>query len=432
VTGICLPGNESAIQLNPGLKSETWGTHISEFWVSLRLCSTAPMTNPVINPSVGLLPVEGGYIAFDPACDRLHEMNAIGALIAELCDGSRNVEEIRALAGPLMPGGSTTEIDRWIVEGIEAGMLVWGNGAAARPRELSASELSDLAEKLSGSDKAETAFQCSKRVTELTPDDPDAWYALGCAAQATNHRDEARRAYERYLENRAEDATIRHLLIALRDEAPPPRASDECVLQSFKNFSSHYDTKMRDSLSYQAPERLNDLIRSEIGDAAGLEILDIGCGTGLAGACLKERAARMVGIDLSPEMIEFARERGIYDRLEVAEITGWLDQTRADFDLIVACDCLVYFGDLHRVAELAAKRLKPQGWFAFTTERGERYPFHLTDSGRFTHHPDHIREVAATAGLIVARLEDGFLRMERGVEVTGLLALLKKPGLRTC
>jgi predicted TPR repeat methyltransferase len=143
---------------------------------------------------------------------------------------------------------------------------------------------------------------------------------------------------------------------------------------------------------------------------------------------LKERAARLTGVDLSPEMIEFARARGIYDRLEVAEITEWLEETKEKFDLIIACDCLVYFGNLQPVVAAAARRLKLGGLFAFTTERGESYPFRLTDSGRYTHHPDHVREVAACAGLILARLEDGFLRTEAGAEVTGLLALLRKSG----
>jgi predicted TPR repeat methyltransferase len=39
-----------------------------------------------------------------------------------------------------------------------------------------------------------------------------------------------------------------------------------------------------------------------------------------------------------------------------------------------------------------------------------------------------VSEVAAKAGLAVVRLEEGFLRTERGVEVTGLLALLRKAG----
>ncbi len=386
------------------------------------------MANPVINSNVGLSPVEGGYLAYDSVSDRLHELNATGALIAELCDGSRSVAEIRALAGPFLPEDRAAEIDRWIGAGVEAGLLVWGDGAAVRPRELSVSELTELAEHLRENGKTETAFLCLKRVTELAPEDPEAWYALGYAAQAAERRDEARGAYEKYLESGADDATIRHLLTALRDETPPPRASDECILQTFSGFSSYYDSKMRDKLAYQAPERLQDLIRSEICYAAGLEILDLGCGTGLAGAGLKERAARLVGIDLSPEMIAFARERGIYDRLEVAEITAWLDQTQAQFHLIVACDCLVYLGDLQRVVEMTAKLLKPGGCFAFTVERGQRYPFHLTDSGRFTHHPNHIREIAANSRLLLARLEEGFLRTERGLEVTGLLALLRKSG----
>ncbi|MGO9318638.1 MAG: methyltransferase domain-containing protein [Terracidiphilus sp.] len=388
----------------------------------------APRSNPVLNPDVGLSPVESGYLAYDSVRDCVHELNAMGALIAELCDGSRSVEDIRALAGPLMPEGRAGEIDGWIQDAIEAGLLVWGDGARARPRGLTADELTNLADKLRGNGYTESTFHCLKRVKELTPENSNAWHALGFAAQAVGRRNEARDAFAHYLEARPEDASIRLILTALRDEAPPPRASNECILQIFNDFSSHYDAKMRDNLSYQAPERLQELIGAEMGDAKGLEILDIGCGTGLSGVGLKERAACLVGIDLSPEMIEVAQERGVYDQLEIAEITEWLDQTEGQFDLIVACDCLVYFGDLERVAVLVARRLKPGGWFAFTTERGEKYPFHLSDSGRYTHHPDHVREVAAKAGLVVGRLEEGFLRTERGVEVTGLLALLRKAG----
>ena len=47
----------------------------------------------------------------------LHQLNPVAALITELCDGSRSVEEIRALVGaagartatkPASPTGSTT------------------------------------------------------------------------------------------------------------------------------------------------------------------------------------------------------------------------------------------------------------------------------------------------------------------------------------
>jgi predicted TPR repeat methyltransferase len=136
----------------------------------------------------------------------------------------------------------------------------------------------------------------------------------------------------------------------------------------------------------------------------------------------------MTGVDLSPEMIELARARNIYDRLEVGEITEWLNRTSESFDLIVSCDCLIYFGDLGEIVRAAANRLKPAGVFALTMEHGEQFPFSLTDTGRYAHHRDHVREVAAAAGLAVASLDEGFLRMEYGVPVTGLFAVLTKSG----
>jgi predicted TPR repeat methyltransferase len=385
------------------------------------------MANPVIHPGIGLSPDQNGYLAWDPDAERLHELNAAAALIVELCDGSRTVEEIRALAAPFLPQGQAEAVDRWIAEAVEAGLLDWGTGSIAPLRELSVEELTALTEQAFNQGMWDASFRCARKVADLQPDSSDAWYNLGRMAQFADRRDEAARAYEKYLAAKPEDATIRHQLIALHDEPPPARASNECILQTFQDFSSHYDTKMRDTLRYEAPERLQELVAKEIGNAAGLDILDIGCGTGLAGVMLKPRAARLVGVDLSPEMIAHARERGIYDWLEIAEILEWLDRTTAQFDLIVACDCLVYFGDLRSLATSVARRLKPRGSFAFTVERGDCFPLELADSGRFTHHPGHLRDVAAHAGLILARLEEGFLRTERGCDVIGLLAVLKKP-----
>lgn len=392
------------------------------------------MSNPSLNPTIRIAADEIGYLAYDFDADRLHELNPSAALIAELCDGSRGVEQIRALAATALPNGvggasegSIDAVDRFVSEGLESGLLIPSSGVPVRPQELTAEELTNLATHLHENGQLASALRCAKKVTQLNPDDAVAWHSLGRIAQAAGDRRVAREAYENYFSQHPDDAAIGLQLIALRDEPPPLRASDECVLQNFSNFASFYDSKMRDLLSYQAPERLQELIDAELGDAAQLAILDIGCGTGLAAAALKPRAARLDGIDLSPEMIEKAQARGIYDSLEVAEITDWLTRTQAEFDLIVACDCLVYFGDLEPVAQCVAARLQAGGYFAFTVERGEKYPLHLADSGRFTHHPDHIREVAVKTGLALARIEEGLLRTEAGAEVIGLIALLRKP-----
>jgi predicted TPR repeat methyltransferase len=381
--------------------------------------------NPLLHPAILIAPVEGGYVAYDPGTDKLHQLNPTAALIVELCDGSRSGGDVARLLAPILPEGKSDEVERWIAEALTSGLLVAG-GEAQGHHNFSPAELYALAQRLKQYGKIQTAYLCLKRVVEMKPDDWDAWYYLGDAALTLGKRAEGREAYQKYFEHDPDDAEIEHLLLALKDNAPPPpRASDRTIQCIYKDFADHYDTLMRDDLNYQGPERLQDAIKGVIGDARGLNILDIGCGSGLSALGLKPFAGRLTGIDLSPEMLALAKARGLYDRLEVAEITDWLERSDERFDIVAACDCLIYFGDLSRIVGAAAKRLNPNGIVAVSTERGDRYPFTLTDTGRYQHHPDHVRDAAASSKLTVARLDEAFLRLEYGNTVTGLYAVLK-------
>jgi predicted TPR repeat methyltransferase len=71
------------------------------------------------------------------------------------------------------------------------------------------------------------------------------------------------------------------------------------------------------------------------------------------------------------------------------------------------------------------KRLNGKGVFAFSLERGDHHPFKLTDSGRYSHHPDYIRELCNKRDFSIAHLEEEYLRMEYGSEVTGLFVVLQ-------
>jgi len=117
------------------------------------------MHNPALNPAVRLSPVENGYVAYDTAADRLHELNPVAALIVELCDGSRTIEEVRELVKPVMPEGAREEeVDRWIKEGMQAGLFTFSNGDSAARQELSAEELTKLAKRLRERGKIQTAY----------------------------------------------------------------------------------------------------------------------------------------------------------------------------------------------------------------------------------------------------------------------------------
>jgi predicted TPR repeat methyltransferase len=199
---------------------------------------------------------------------------------------------------------------------------------------------------------------------------------------------------------------------------------NKAVRQMYQHFAPTFESNLIGELNYRGPEGVQQIIDPLLGDRRQLAILDLGCGSGLAGERFKPLAESLVGVDISPEMLALARARDIYDRLEVAEVTEWLGRSTETFDLIVSCECLIYFGDLRQVVIPAAKRLLAGGILAFTLERGDRYPFRLTDSGRYAHDAKHVSEVAAEAGLIVKSLDEGFLRKEYGADVTGLFVAL--------
>jgi predicted TPR repeat methyltransferase len=383
------------------------------------------MDNPRLNPDVLLSPVENGYIAYDAALDRLHELNPVAALIIELCNGNRDVPEIRALAAPFVPEDKTGEIDKWIDGAVAAGLLV-RDGVPESGKVMDAERLSELAAHLREYGKIQPAYLCARRMVELAPDDAEAWCSMAELAHIVGQREQARIGYEKYLKSHPEDAEVRHILTALRDEATPARVPDECIQQLYKKFSAFYESNMVETLDYRAPERLGKLLQGVLGEQCGFRVLDLGCGTGLSGLALKPRAAHLTGVDLSPEMVEKARTRGIYDQLEVAEITCWLAQNSDDYDLIVACDTLIYFGELTPVMQGARSRLKDGGVFAFSVERGDKKPYRLTDSGRYAHTRDHIEEAVAGANLHLLQLDEGFLRMEYGNDVIGLFAAVQK------
>src|SRR3569623_1241334 len=241
------------------------------------------MPNPRINPVLLVSPVENGYVAYDPVQDRLHQLNPVAALITELSAGSRGVEEIAELARPFVPARDSGHVSRWIADSVNAGLLAWEGSASAQAGELCAAELLKLTKRLRAAGKVQTAYLCGKRTVELDPANDDAWYDLGEIAQCVGKRQEAKEAYQKYFDNNPHDAEVEHLLLALKDATPPERASDRAILHIYKNFAPSYEERMLEDLKYAGPQHMLEAVRAAIGEREGLEVLDLGCGSGLAG-----------------------------------------------------------------------------------------------------------------------------------------------------
>ena len=378
------------------------------------------------NPLVALAPTDDGYLAYDIARNRLHRLNPSAALIIELCDGTRTAASLVDDLAPLVADDARAGCMNWIEAAIQDDLLKPLAPGTSGPAAPDAAYFSSQASRLRREGRVLAAFVCQHYATLQVVDAAEQWAALGDLAHIIGRREDAREAYEHYLALSPGDAEVEHILVSLRGDPAPPRAPDECIVQLYARFAEFYERNMVTDLEYRGPELLARVLHRALGDTAQLDVLDLGCGTGLAGPQLRTLARRLTGIDLSPDMAKRAKKTKLYDAVEVAEITEWLTRSGGrDLDLVAACDTFIYFGDLRQVLKPVASRLRPGGALAFTVERGDTGSFQLTDSGRYVHSESHIREAAAETGFEVVSVESEVLRYEYGDAVAGLVALLR-------
>lgn len=263
-----------------------------------------------------------------------------------------------------------------------------------------------------------------QRALRLDPDFFEARFRLGEAWLTAGEPEKALAAFEAIPEGAVEGLGGRigeaH---ALREA---PRSAAGYVRHLFDQFSADYDERMTGQLSYRAPEILRELAQFTIPGRQNLAVLDLGCGTGLAGLAFKDLAARLDGIDLSPQMIAKAKSRGIYDTLSVADIETALTPGGPRYDLILAADTLVYLGDLAPVFEGASRRLRADGVFLLTVEAKDGDGFALGPKRRWRHSDPYLREIGTRSGLTVAGLLQCTPRREAGQPVPGFAAALSK------
>jgi predicted TPR repeat methyltransferase len=277
-----------------------------------------------------------------------------------------------------------------------------------------------LGEALLAADALPTAIAELQRALRLDPALERARLLIARAWLAAGEADKA-------LESLHElDAPPAQMLAACAAIKVAPRSDAGYVRHLFDQFAADYDTRMIGQLSYAGPQILSDLADMMLAGREGLDILDLGCGTGLAGAVFKPRSRRLDGVDLSPAMIARARARNIYDTLNVADLESALAAPGQAYDLILAADTLVYLGDLAAVFAGVRARLKPQGYFLFTIEAKDGDGFELGPKRRWRHSDAYLRAAAELAGLQVAGIVSATPRHEANQPVDGFAVALIK------
>jgi predicted TPR repeat methyltransferase len=328
----------------------------------------------------------------------------------------------------------------------------------------------------------ERAEFCARKAIEIAPDFANAWANLGMTLRARNSCEEALVAwgraldlqpgmrniaisyghllyrlnrlaeavefYARWQSSAPDDPIPQHMLAAMGGAERPTRASDGYVRATFDDFADSFDRNLEE-LGYRAPQLLFDTVMRASGPAPPLpsglaqpptnglvrppkwDVLDVGCGTGLCGALWRPVSRRLVGVDLSPNMLSKAAARAVYDQLNCAELTEWLSTCGQRFDLAVAADVLCYFGDLSAAFEAARSVLVPGGYFACSLEAipdsaPVEEPFVLLPHGRYQHRRNYVEAMLTASGLDLQSISTETLRYERQEPVIGLVVVARR------
>ncbi len=113
----------------------------------------------------------------------------------------------------------------------------------------------------------------------------------------------------------------------------------------------------------------SDAIIDALGIEAGDRVLDVACGTGNLAIPAAKLGADVVGLDLTPRLLEVARERAVAEGVTVEWIEGDAEDLPFDddsFDHVVSCFGMIFAPQYSRAAAEMRRVCRPGGGIAIT------------------------------------------------------------------
>jgi predicted TPR repeat methyltransferase len=266
---------------------------------------------------------------------------------------------------------------------------------------------------------------------ELAPGFASAWFTLGETRERLGEREAAIAAFRRAQVADPDDRHGASLRLMLLGADPLSSMPPAYVRALFDQYAPKFEAALVDDLGYRGPALLFKAVlsvRAAIRQPALFKrAIDLGCGTGLAATAFAAQVDEFTGIDLSPRMIERARDTGLYAEVEVAEmVEGLRSKPDVSADLILAADAVVYLSDLAPLLSEARRVLAPGGLLAFTAETHGDDGVILGEGLRYAHGAGYLRASIEACGLALSRCEDLSARNEDNAPVPGLVVVATK------
>jgi predicted TPR repeat methyltransferase len=299
--------------------------------------------------------------------ERGQHAEAIACYRKALAANPRFVEALNNAAVATRRSGDTVEA-----------IALWRQAIALKPNNVEAHVY--LADTLADRGALDEAREHALLADSLeVPPRPALCFALGVALARCGLADAARPRLRQCAAGDPGDRYGARLALAsLGEGVAPDRASVAFIERLYAICAERWDNPS-DPHPYRGAELVAERVAGE-----ALDVLDAGCGTGLVGLRVRQRARVLVGVDLSAVMLERAKAKMVYDELHRGDMIAFMQARPQRYDVVTSAATLIHFGDLQPVFNAANVALRAGGRFVFTV---------------FPHEQDMAVSVAALDGL---------------------------------
>ena len=144
-------------------------------------------------------------------------------------------------------------------------------------------------------------------------------------------------------------------------------ATDEDTINSYNNYAEKWAERLRSGKNLAHKYIEKPAMHSKLPDLSNKSVLCVGCGTGEeCDYILKQGAKKVIGIDISEELIEYAKKSYPKIDFHVMDMEK-IDLADASFDYIYSSLTLHYVEDWTRPLNEIYRLLKNTGIFLFST-----------------------------------------------------------------
>ena len=139
----------------------------------------------------------------------------------------------------------------------------------------------------------------------------------------------------------------------------------------YKNWAKKYEDDVINLAGYVGHLITSELLLSYLSNTQ-TKILDAGCGTGLVGEILNKNSFQnLIGVDFSQEMLNIAKQKNVYQSLDLVDLTKKLDYEDNLFDAVI-CAGTFTCGHVGPEALREMVRITKQGgYICFTVRKQE-------------------------------------------------------------